>query len=104
MQLLIAGRARAAHHGPKIRERSRAEGKAPWADKVLEMQLICYKEPCKKVVLEAARGIIICQQGGNRRWSDSLWLSQGDREFRQGWLIPLPGHLEHKVRTPASLK
>ena len=63
----------------------------------------CYKEPCKKVVLEAARGIIICQQGGNRRWSDSLWLSQGDREFRQGRLIPLPGHLEHKVRTLASL-
>ena len=70
---------------------------------MLEMQLICYKKPCKKVVLEAARGIIICQQGGNRRWSDSLWRRR-ETGSPEGRLIPLQGHLEHKVRTPASLK
>ena len=31
-------------------------------------------------------------------------LSQGDREFRKRRLIPFPGHLEHKVKSPASLK
>ena len=59
LQLLIGG-ARHAHHGPKIREWSRAEGEAPWADQVPEMRLACNKEPRKKIVLEAARGVIIC--------------------------------------------
>ena len=88
LQLLIAGGARHAHPGPKIGE--------SWADHVPEMRLACYREPRQKVVLDAARGVIICQEGRNRGWSESLQLSQGDREFRQRRLIPLPGHLEHE--------
>ena len=89
LQLLIAGGARHAHHGgPKIREWCRAEGEAPWADQMPEVRLAGYREP-RKVVLDAARGVIICQEGRDRGWSDSLRLLQEDRKFHQRRLIPL---------------
>ena len=69
------------------------------------MLLAGYVEPREKVVLDAARGVVICKEGRSGGWSDSLRLAQGDREFRQRrWLIPLPGHLERKIGAPASLK
>ena len=92
------------HPGTKIRGRRRAKGEATWANKMPEMLLAGDREPRKKVVLNAARGIIISKEGRSGGWSDVLRLSQGDREFRKRGLIPLPGHLEHKVRSPASLK
>ena len=52
---------------------SRSE--APWADQMPELRLACYRELRKKVVLDAARGVIICQEGRDRGWSDSLRLS-----------------------------
>ena len=82
-----------------IRTENRAEGEASWADQVHKVRLACNKETRKKVVLEAARGIIISKKGR----SDSLRLAQGERELRQRRLIPLPGNLEHEVGTPASL-
>ena len=69
-----------------------------------KVRLACNKETRKKVVLEAARGIIISKKGRDSGGSDSLRLAQGDRELRQRRLIPLPGHLEHEVGVPASLK
>ena len=73
LQLLIAGGARHAHHGPKIREGCRAKGEATWAaDQVPEMCLAGYREPREKVVLDAARGVIICKERRSGGWSDSL--------------------------------
>ena len=59
LQLLIAGGAWHPHDGAKVRERSRAEGEAPWADQMLEMRLTGNTEPRKKVALEAARQVLI---------------------------------------------
>ena len=67
-----------------------------------EVLLTGYVEPCEKVVRDAARGVVICKEGRSGGRSDGLRLSQGDREFRQRWLIPFPGHLEHRSgRQPA---
>ena len=68
------------------------------------MLLAGHRESRKEVALNASRGIIISKEGRRGGWSDVLRLAQGDREFRQRWLIPFTGHLEHKVRSPASLK
>ena len=72
--------------------------------KLPEVLLAGYVEPREKVVPDAARGVVNCKEGRSGGWSDSLRLSQGDREFRQRWLIPLPEHLEHQIGAPASLK
>ena len=66
------------------------------------MLLAGYREPREKVVPDAAQGVIICKEGRSGGWSDGLRLSQGDREFRQRRLIPLPGHLERKIGAPAA--
>ena len=68
------------------------------------MRLAGHREPSEKVVLDAARGIVIGKQGRSGRCSDVLRLSQGNRELRKRRLIALSGHLEHKIRSPASLK
>ena len=44
------------------------------------------------------------KEGRSGGWSGVLQLSQGDREFRMRGLMQFSGHLEHKVRSPASLK
>ena len=65
---------------------------------------VCVRQVHEEVVLNAARGIVISKERRGGWWSDVLRLLQGDREFRNPGLIPFPGHLEHKVRSPASLK
>ena len=103
LKLLMTSGPRHTHHGPKIRERCRAKGKVTGADQVREVLLTGYVEPCEKVVRDAAGGVVICEGRSGGR-SDGLRLSQGDRKFRQRWLIPLPGHLEHEMGAPASLE
>ena len=57
-----------------------------------------HREPREKVVLDAAQEIVI---GKKRRSGRCL---DGNRELRKRRLIALSGHLEHKIRSPASLK
>ena len=88
----------------KIREWRRAKGEATWADKVPEMRLAGHREPSEKAVLDAAREIIISKKGRSGGCSDVLRLSQGNWELSKRRLIALLGHLERKIRSPASVK
>ena len=40
-----------------------------------------YMEPREKVVLDVARGVVICKEGRSRGRSDALRLSERDRKF-----------------------
>ena len=62
LQVLVAGRARHALHSPDTGEGSRAEGKPPWGDQVLELRLAGNTVPGEKIVPEAARGVLIRKQ------------------------------------------
>ena len=90
---MVASGFRHAHHGPKIWQWSRAEGKAAWPDKALQLLLASNREPSEEVALNAARGIVISKEGRGGRWPNILRLLQGDGEFRKRWLISFPEHL-----------
>ena len=53
LQFLVASGFRPAHHGAEVWERSRAEGEAARADKVLQVCLTGNREPGEEVVLDA---------------------------------------------------
>ena len=62
------------------------------------MRLAGHREPREKVVLDAAQEIVIGKKGRSGRCLG------GNRKLRKRRLIALSGHLEHKIRSPASLK
>ena len=67
------------------------------------MRFAGHRKPRKKVVLDAACGIIIGKKRRSRRCPEVLRMSQGNWELCKHRLIALSGHLQHKIRSPVSL-